>query len=55
MTGEQRQWLDSLLAVDDGLNEWELDFVTHLERHIPALLAVAQHDKLKSLSFDKGL
>lgn len=55
MTNEEREWLESLLAVDDGLSGWELDFVVHLERYSPELLTVAQHDKLKSLSFDKGL
>lgn len=55
MTGEEREWLESLLALDDGLNDWELDFITDMERNFPAQLSELQHDKLKSLSYDKGL
>ena len=55
MTTEEREWLNSLLALDDGLNNWELDFITDLERKNPTQLSGPQHDKLKSLSYDKGL
>ncbi len=55
MTSQERQWLESLLALDDGLTDWELDFISAIERKNPAQLSERQHDKLKSLSYDKGL
>ncbi len=55
MTAQEREWLNSLLAVDDGLSEWELNFITDIERKNPAQLSGPQHDKLKGLSHDKGL
>lgn len=55
MTAQEQEWLTSLLLVEDGLSDWELNFVTDMERKSPAELSKLQHDKLKSLSCDKGM
>lgn len=39
MTSQEREWLNSLLALDDGLSDWELDFIMDLEHKNPAQLS----------------
>lgn len=55
MTKEQRTQLDSLLAVDSGLSDWEVDFIDHLAVYDPQLLTARQEKKLQELYERKGL
>lgn len=55
MTKEQHRQLDSLLAAESGLSDWEVDFIDHLAAHDPELLTVKQEQKLRQLFERKGL
>lgn len=41
--------LDDLLAVEDGLSEWEVEFIDSLDRNRDVDLSDKQADKLKQL------
>ena len=55
MTKEQRTQLDSLLAVDSGLSDWEVDFIDYLDLGSRESLTVKQANKLQQLYERKGL
>lgn len=49
MTDDQRIMLDELLEVDDGLSDWEVEFVEDLDRHADRELTDKQESKLEQI------
>lgn len=55
MTQEETKWLNNLLNVEDGLTEWEMEFIDSLYRQRMEQLSEKQHKILKRIYDEKGL
>ncbi len=48
MSDQEAQWLNALLELEDGLSEWELEFVESIS-NMQRPLTDKQHDKLEAI------